>query len=141
MTGADGYALLQVASPHAINVTLYEKNTVKVTRDIVPVASINKDSFVLLVNPSFPAKTVPEFLAYPRHIPARSIWLRPDPETLLIFAVSCSGWRPASRWFTRLIEARRRRSRRCWPATWTRCSTPLARRCRISNRARCARLE
>jgi Tripartite tricarboxylate transporter family receptor len=37
---ADGYTLLQVASSHAINVTLYEKNTVNVTRDIVPVASI-----------------------------------------------------------------------------------------------------
>src|SRR5258705_8314356 len=54
---ADGYTLLQVASPHAINVTLYEKNPVNVMRDIVPVASINKDSVVLLVNPSFPAKT------------------------------------------------------------------------------------
>src|SRR5215471_3636344 len=46
---ADGYTLLMVASPHAINVTLYEKSTVAVTRDIVPVASINNNSFVLLV--------------------------------------------------------------------------------------------
>ena len=68
---ADGYTLLQVASPHAINVTLYEKNTVNVMRDIVPVASINKDSFVLLVNPSFPAKTVPEFLAYAKAYPGK----------------------------------------------------------------------
>jgi Tripartite tricarboxylate transporter family receptor len=44
---ADGYTLLMVATPHAINVTLYEKSTVTVTRDIVPVASINNDSFVL----------------------------------------------------------------------------------------------
>src|SRR5215813_8203385 len=55
---ADGYTLLLVASPHVINVTLYEKSAVTVTRDIVPVASINNDSFVLLVNPSFPAKSV-----------------------------------------------------------------------------------
>jgi tripartite-type tricarboxylate transporter receptor subunit TctC len=68
---ADGYTLLQVASPHAINVTLYEKNPVNVMRDIVPVASINKDSFVLLVNPSFPAKTVPEFLAYAKAHPGK----------------------------------------------------------------------
>src|SRR5262249_45611330 len=46
---ADGYTLLMVATPHAINVTLYEKSTVTVTRDIVPVASINSDAFVLLV--------------------------------------------------------------------------------------------
>src|SRR5689334_20990042 len=37
----DGYTLLQVASPHAINVTLYEKSPATLTRDIVPVASIN----------------------------------------------------------------------------------------------------
>jgi tripartite-type tricarboxylate transporter receptor subunit TctC len=68
---ADGYTLLQVASPHAINITLYEKNTINVTRDIVPVGSINKDSFVLLVNPSFPAKTVLEFLAYAKAYPGK----------------------------------------------------------------------
>jgi tripartite-type tricarboxylate transporter receptor subunit TctC len=68
---ADGYTLLQVASPHAINVTLYEKSTVNVTRDIVPVASINKDSFVLLVNPSFSVRTVPEFLAYAKANPGK----------------------------------------------------------------------
>src|SRR5262245_47991803 len=60
---ADGYTLLLVATPHVINVTLYEKSTVTVTRDIVPVASINNDSFVLLFNPSVPAKTVLEFIA------------------------------------------------------------------------------
>jgi hypothetical protein len=47
------YTFLLVASPHVINVTLYEKSAITVTRDIVPVASINNDSFVLLVNPSF----------------------------------------------------------------------------------------
>src|SRR5262244_3515547 len=68
---ADGYTLLMVATPHAINVTLYEKSTVTVTRDIVPVASINNDSFVLLVNPSFPAKTIPEFIAYAKAHPGK----------------------------------------------------------------------
>ena len=57
---ADGYTLLMVATPHAVNVTLYEKSATTLTRDIVPVASINNDSFVLLANPSFAAKTVPE---------------------------------------------------------------------------------
>ena len=68
---ADGYTLLLVATPHAINVTLYEKSPVTVTRDIVPVASINSDSFVLLVNPSFPAKTVAEFIAYAKANPGK----------------------------------------------------------------------
>ena len=68
---ADGYTLLLVATPHVINVTLYEKSTVTVTRDIVPVASINNDSFVLLVNPSFPAKTVPEFITHAKANPGK----------------------------------------------------------------------
>jgi tripartite-type tricarboxylate transporter receptor subunit TctC len=66
---ADGYTLLMVATPHAINVTLYEKSAVTVTRDIAPVASINSDAFVLLVNPSFPAKTVAELITHAKANP------------------------------------------------------------------------
>jgi tripartite-type tricarboxylate transporter receptor subunit TctC len=68
---ADGYTLLQVASPHAVNVTLYEKSTVTVTRDIVPIATTNNDSFVLMVNPSFPIRTVAEFIAYAKANPGK----------------------------------------------------------------------
>jgi tripartite-type tricarboxylate transporter receptor subunit TctC len=68
---ADGYTLLLVATPHAVNVTLYEKSAVNVTRDIVPVASINTDSFVLLVNPSFPARTVAEFITHAKANPGK----------------------------------------------------------------------
>jgi len=68
---ADGYTLLQVATPHAINVTLYEKSNFTVTHDIVPIAGSNYDSFVMLVHPSFPAKTIPEFLAYARAHPGQ----------------------------------------------------------------------
>ena len=68
---ADGYTLLLVATPHFVNVTLYEKSPVAVTRDIVPVASINNDSFVLLVNPSFPAKTTAEFIAHAKVNPGK----------------------------------------------------------------------
>jgi tripartite-type tricarboxylate transporter receptor subunit TctC len=69
--GADGYTLLMVATPHAINVTLYEKSPIAVTRDIVPVAGINNDSFVLLANPSFAARTVPELIAYAKTNPGK----------------------------------------------------------------------
>jgi tripartite-type tricarboxylate transporter receptor subunit TctC len=68
---ADGYTLLLVATPHAVNVTLYEKSTATVTRDIAPVASINTDSFVLMVNPSFPAKTVAELITYAKANPGK----------------------------------------------------------------------
>jgi tripartite-type tricarboxylate transporter receptor subunit TctC len=68
---ADGYTLLLVATPHAINVTLYEKSPVTVTHDLVPVASLNSDSFVLLVNPSFPAKTVAEFITQAKANPGK----------------------------------------------------------------------
>jgi tripartite-type tricarboxylate transporter receptor subunit TctC len=68
---ADGYTLLMVATPHAVNVTLYEKSTTTVMRDIVPVASLNNDSFVLLANPAFAAKTVPELIAYAKANPGR----------------------------------------------------------------------
>jgi tripartite-type tricarboxylate transporter receptor subunit TctC len=79
---ADGYMLLLVASPHFVNVTLYEKSTVTVTRDIVPVASISNDSFVLLVNPSFPApRPSPSSSPMPRRILARSTKFRAGPET------------------------------------------------------------
>ena len=61
---ADGNTLLLLASPHAINVSLYPNNPTSVAKDIVPVASLNRDTFVLLVNPSVPANTVPEFIAY-----------------------------------------------------------------------------
>jgi tripartite-type tricarboxylate transporter receptor subunit TctC len=68
---ADGYSLLLVATPHPINVTLYEKSNVNIMRDIVPVASITNDSFVMLVNPSMRAKTVPEFIAYAKANPGK----------------------------------------------------------------------
>jgi tripartite-type tricarboxylate transporter receptor subunit TctC len=68
---ADGYTLLLVATPHAVNVTLYEKLNVNVMRDIEPVASVNNDPFEMVVSPSMPAKTVPEFIAYVKSNPGK----------------------------------------------------------------------
>ena len=68
---ADGNTLLLLASPHAIGVSLYPNNPVTVIKDIVPVASLNRDTFVLLVNPSVPAVTVPEFIAYAKANPGK----------------------------------------------------------------------
>ena len=68
---ADGHTLLLIATPHAINVTLYEKLNVNVIRDIAPVASINNNSFVMLVNPSSPIKSVAEFIAHAKSNPGK----------------------------------------------------------------------
>ncbi|MBX9828184.1 MAG: tripartite tricarboxylate transporter substrate binding protein [Xanthobacteraceae bacterium] len=68
---ADGYTLLLVATPHAVNVTLYEKQEVNLLRDIVPVASIDDDAFALLVTKSLPVNTVPELIAYAKANPGK----------------------------------------------------------------------
>jgi tripartite-type tricarboxylate transporter receptor subunit TctC len=61
---SDGYTLLLVTAASAINATLYEKLSFNLSHDIVPVAGIADVPEVMVVNPSLPAKTVPEFIAY-----------------------------------------------------------------------------
>jgi tripartite-type tricarboxylate transporter receptor subunit TctC len=61
---ADGYALLLVGTANAISATLYEKLNFNFIRDIVPVAGIARVPEVMLVNPSLPATTVRELVAY-----------------------------------------------------------------------------
>ena len=68
---ADGHTLLLIATPHAVNVTLYEKLDINVIRDIVPVASIDDDPFSMVVNPSLPARTVAEFIAHAKAHPGK----------------------------------------------------------------------
>jgi tripartite-type tricarboxylate transporter receptor subunit TctC len=60
----DGYTLLLSSSPNAINATLYDNLNFNFIRDIAPVASISREPNVMVVNPSLPVKTVPEFIAY-----------------------------------------------------------------------------
>jgi tripartite-type tricarboxylate transporter receptor subunit TctC len=60
----DGYTLLLSSSPNAINATLYDNLNYNFIHDIAPVASISREPNVMVVNPSLPAKTVPEFIAY-----------------------------------------------------------------------------
>jgi len=67
----DGYTLLQIASANAIAATLYDKLNFNFLRDIAPVAGTNSNPFVMVVNPSFPAKTVPEFIAYAKANPGQ----------------------------------------------------------------------
>jgi len=67
----DGYTFLLVGSPNAINATLYDNLNFNFIRDIAPVASLFRGGLVLLVHPSVPAKTLPEFIAYVRANPGK----------------------------------------------------------------------
>jgi tripartite-type tricarboxylate transporter receptor subunit TctC len=65
----DGYTLLLVGSPNAINASFYDKLNFVFLRDIVPIAAIARVPLVLEVHPSVPVRTVPEFIAYVRANP------------------------------------------------------------------------
>ena len=68
---ADGYTLLMVGSSNATNATLYDKLNFNFIRDIAPVAGVIRYSLVMVVNPSVPAKSVPEFIAYAKANPGK----------------------------------------------------------------------
>jgi tripartite-type tricarboxylate transporter receptor subunit TctC len=67
----DGYTLLIASSSNTINATLYDKLNFVFVRDIAAVASIINLPFVMVVNPSIPAKTVPEFIAHAKASPGK----------------------------------------------------------------------
>jgi tripartite-type tricarboxylate transporter receptor subunit TctC len=67
----DGYTLLLVALPNASNVSLYDKLNFNFARDIAPVAGVARTTLVMVVNPSVPAKTVAEFIAYAKANPGK----------------------------------------------------------------------
>ncbi len=68
---ADGYTLLLVPAPAAINATLYDNLNFNFIRDIAPVAGILRVPEVMVVNPAVPANTVPEFIAYAKANPGK----------------------------------------------------------------------
>jgi tripartite-type tricarboxylate transporter receptor subunit TctC len=68
---ADGHTLLLVALPDAVNATLFQNLNYSFVRDITPVAATSRDPDVMLVNPRFPAKSVPEFIAYAKANPGK----------------------------------------------------------------------
>jgi tripartite-type tricarboxylate transporter receptor subunit TctC len=69
--GADGYTLVAVALPDAVNATLYQNLNYNFARDVAPVAATSRDPDVMVVNPSLPAKTVPEFVNFAKANPGK----------------------------------------------------------------------
>ncbi|MFZ3361399.1 MAG: tripartite tricarboxylate transporter substrate binding protein [Xanthobacteraceae bacterium] len=67
----DGYTLLLVNSQNTINAALFPNLPFDFVHDIVPIAGIDRVPLVMEVNPSFPAKTVPEFIAYAKANPGK----------------------------------------------------------------------
>jgi tripartite-type tricarboxylate transporter receptor subunit TctC len=68
---ADGYVLLVISPPAAINATLYDGLPFNLIRDTVPVASVIRMPYVLEVHPSVPAATVPELIAFAKGHPGK----------------------------------------------------------------------
>jgi tripartite-type tricarboxylate transporter receptor subunit TctC len=67
----DGYTLLLVGPTHAVNATLYERLNYNFIRDVAPIASLSREPLVMVVNPSVPAKTISEFIAYAKANPGK----------------------------------------------------------------------
>ena len=68
---ADGHTLLQIVTPHAINAALYNNLNFDFIRDIAPVITVARLAYVVVVNPSVPATTLPEFIAYAKGNPGK----------------------------------------------------------------------
>src|SRR6516225_9087057 len=68
---ADGYTLLLASSANTINATFYDKLNFNFIRDIAPVATISRNTLVMVVHPSLPAKSLPEFIAYAKANPGK----------------------------------------------------------------------
>ena len=68
---ADGYTLLIVGTTQATNAALYDKLNFDLIRDIQPIAGVFRGALVIVVHPSVPAKTVPDFIAYAKANPRK----------------------------------------------------------------------
>ena len=67
----DGHSLVVIGPPVAINATLYKDLRFNFLRDMTPIASFVRQPYVMVINPSFPAKSIPEFIAYAKANPGK----------------------------------------------------------------------
>ena len=72
----DGYTLFLLTISHAVNASLYEKLPYNIVHDTTPIASFFKGNYMMVVNPSLPVRSIPEFIAYAKANPGKSIWDR-----------------------------------------------------------------
>jgi tripartite-type tricarboxylate transporter receptor subunit TctC len=68
---ADGYTLLEVTATNAVNATLFQKLSFDIVRDFAPIAGISRAPLVVVITPSFPAKTIDDFIAYAKANPGK----------------------------------------------------------------------
>jgi tripartite-type tricarboxylate transporter receptor subunit TctC len=105
----DGHTLLLVATPNAINATLYDRLNFNFIRDIAPVASISREPNVIVVNPSVPTLTVSELIAYAKANPGKiAMASAGNGSTSHLAGALFQRW-PASAWSMCPIVARPRR--------------------------------
>ena len=86
----DGYTLLMIDATPTINATLYDKLNFDVARDLAAVAAVAQQPQMMIVHPSVPAKTVPEFMLMQKRMQAKSTWLPQAPELHLTWLASYS---------------------------------------------------
>ena len=67
----DGYPLFVISISHAVNASLYDKLPYNIVRDVTPIASVFRANYVMVVNPSLPVRTIPEFVAYAKANPGK----------------------------------------------------------------------
>jgi tripartite-type tricarboxylate transporter receptor subunit TctC len=77
----DGYTLLMSSAANAINATLYERLNFNFIRDLTPIAGIMRVPHIIVVHPSFSARTLPEFIAYAKANPGKLAWASPGAGT------------------------------------------------------------
>jgi tripartite-type tricarboxylate transporter receptor subunit TctC len=94
----NGYTLLVVTSVNAINASVYEKLNFNLIRDVVPVASIHREPFVMEANPSVPVKTVAEFIAHAKANPGKINYGTPGAGTSLHITMEQIAKRQGIKW-------------------------------------------
>ena len=90
-SAADGYTLLGMTITNAVNATLYKNLTFDIVRDVVPVIGTFRSPLVMVINPSMPFRTVPEFLADAKANPGKINYGSPGYGTANVWLASCSG--------------------------------------------------
>jgi tripartite-type tricarboxylate transporter receptor subunit TctC len=86
----DGYTFLMATSSNAINATLYDHLKFNFIRDTTPVASIARTPLIMVVNPSFPAMSVPDFITYAKANPGKTNMATAGIGSSVHLAASCS---------------------------------------------------